>query len=194
MNQFRLLASPWWVNLLILIPVIAFLIFRRNRLALTARQLLTAAIFGIAFGFVEASVVDYLRAALGYLPGYMGTLTDVIRHSAGLTYRQMQTLGNLPPSLFTIEYSREAATMVMLVTLALLSARRARERWAMFLWVFAIWDLFYYAGLWITTRWPQALTTPDVLFLIPVPWLAQVWFAYLVSVLTIAAVVVNIER
>ena len=84
--------------------------------------------------------------------------------------------------------------MIMLATLALLSATRARERWALFLWVFAWWDLFYYAGLWVIARWPQGLTTPDVLFLIPVPWLAQVWFAYLVSVLTIAAVLCNITR
>lgn len=194
MSQFKLFAEPWWVNLLIVIPLIAFLAFRRHRLAITKRRLFVAALFAVAFGFVEASAVAYLRATLGYLPGYLGTLADVARQSASVPSAQMQTLGNLPPSLHAIEYLREAATMVMLATLALLSARRARERWALFLWVFAWWDLFYYAGLWFITRWPQGLTTPDVLFLIPVSWLAQVWFAYLVSALTIAAILCNITR
>lgn len=192
MSHFKLLATPWWVNLLILMPLVAFAAFRRHRLAITRRRLLIAALFGVAFGFVEAAVIVYLRAALGLLPGYLGTLADVARQAASAPAAQIQTLGNLPRSLLAVETLREAATMVMLVTLALLSAARARERWAMFLWVFAWWDLCYYAGLWLTTRWPEALTTPDVLFLIPVPWLAQVWFAYLVSALTIAAVVCNI--
>jgi len=39
-----------------------------------------------------------------------------------------------------------------------------------------------------------ALTTPDVLFLIPMPWLAQVWVAFLVSGLTIVAVMLNVKR
>ncbi|MDA8107983.1 MAG: hypothetical protein M0015_05050 [Betaproteobacteria bacterium] len=194
MSAFKLFATPWWVNLLALVPVIAFLAFRRRGLALSGSQLLIATLFGVAFGFVEAAAVVYLRAALGYLPGYMGTLADLIRQSSAAAYRQAQTLGNLPRGLLAIEVAREAATIVMLATLALLCAKRARERWAMFLWVFAIWDLSYYAGLWLTTRWPEALTTPDVLFLIPVPWLAQVWLAYLTSGLTIAAVLCSVRR
>jgi hypothetical protein len=45
--------------------------------------------------------------------------------------------------------------------------------------------------LWATVRWPYSLLAPDILFLIPVPWVAQVWFPLLVSVLSIAAVVVG---
>jgi len=42
-----------------------------------------------------------------------------------------------------------------------------------FLWAFAIWDIFYYAALWATVRWPLSLRDPDILFLIPVPWLPR---------------------
>jgi len=79
--------------------------------------------------------------------------------------------------------------MIMLLSVALLAADSLRERCAVFLWAFAIWDIFYYAGLWATVRWPSSLLTPDVLFLIPVPWVAQVWFPLLVSALTMIAVV-----
>jgi hypothetical protein len=51
-----------------------------------------------------------------------------------------------------------------------------------------LWDISYYAGLWATIRWPTSLTQFDVLFLIPVPWVAQVWFPLLVSVLALIAV------
>jgi hypothetical protein len=76
----------------------------------------------------------------------------------------------------------------MLVSVALLSGPRFRERGASFLWVFAIWDIAYYAGLWVTVRWPSSLKDLDVLFLIPVPWISQVWFPLLVSALTLLAV------
>jgi hypothetical protein len=78
--------------------------------------------------------------------------------------------------------------MLMLLAVAMLAARAVRERWAMFLWCFAIWDAAYYAGLWTTIRWPQSLATPDVLFLIPVPWIAQVWFPLLIDAAVVGAV------
>jgi hypothetical protein len=186
MEKFQLWAQPSWVNLLILIPVIAFLSSWRKPLLLSWRRLIIITVFATGFGFVEAAVVVYLRAAVGLLPGYMGTLAD-LQH-ASETYQQSKAIVQFPQSLLTIEVCREAATLIMLVSFALLAAPRARERWLAFLWAFAVWDITYYAGLWATVRWPASLTDLDVLFLIPVPWLAQVWFPVLVSGLTLGAV------
>lgn len=187
MPRFELLASPWWVNLLVLIPFLAFVMWRRKGLVLAGWQLFYSGLFAIAFGFVEAVVVVYLRAAGGLLPGYHGTLDDVVRQAPDLN-AQMQLAAQMPRSLMTIEPVREGATILMLVAVALLVGRTQRERWAMFLWVFAFWDIMYYVGLWATIRWPQSLTTPDVLFLVPVPWTSQVWYPVLVSSLSILAV------
>nr|UXE46230.1 hypothetical protein Hi04_10k_c962_00006 [uncultured bacterium] len=181
----QLFAQPWWVNLLIVIPIAVAWFWRGRPLDTSLSQLGWAAAFAGGFGFVEAAVVVYLRAASGLLPGYQGTLAEVARF-AGATYRQDQVA--LPPSLLTVEVFREAATMVMLLAVAMVAARIARERWAVFLWCFAIWDAAYYAGLWATIRWPQSLTTRDVLFLIPVPWIAQVWFPLLIDAAVVAAV------
>jgi hypothetical protein len=104
------------------------------------------------------------------------------------TYQQAASLARFPPSLLTIELAREAATMLMLASIAWLAAATARERWASFLWAFAIWDIAYYAGLWATVRWPTSLKETDILFLIPVPWVAQVWYPLAVSALTLFAV------
>ncbi len=188
MNEFALFAQPWWVNLFILVPFVAYSWWRNKGLTVTIWTLVITAVFGIAFGFVEAAVVVYLRAAVGLFPGYGGTLTDVARLSSGV-YQNVQLLGELPESLLTVEVFREAATMVMLLSVAFLAANSLRERCALFVWSFAAWDIFYYVGLWLSVRWPPSLLTPDVLFLFPVPWVAQVWFPILVSALTMIAVV-----
>lgn len=183
----RLIAEPWWVNLLVLVPPFAYFRWKRKGLALGARQLLTSGLFAAAFGLVEAVVVVYLRAAVGLLPGYQGALSDVIRRS-GEFYQQSQAINQFPQSLLTLEVFREAATIVMLGSVALLTAAKLRSRAAVFLWTFAIWDITYYAALWATVRWPLSLRDPDVLFLIPRPWISPVWYPLLVSALAILAV------
>jgi hypothetical protein len=185
--KFTLFPQPWWVSLLILVPLAGYLGWRRKGLALTWNRLLVGALFAAGFGFVEAAVVVYLRAAIGLLPGYAGTLADVARNSSQF-YQQSESVAQIPRSLLTVEVFREVATVVMLVTMALLSASRLRERWAMFVWMFAIWDGTYFLWLWATIRWPNSVLAPDVLFLIPVPWIAQVWFPLLISLLSVLAV------
>ena len=175
-NTFRALATPLGVNLLILAPLVSFYFWRRTGLALSRGTLGLAAAFGVAFGFVEAAVVVYLRSAIGLVP--LGNVKYPL------------PLQDIPHQLLAIEVAREAATIVMLVSLAFLVARRARERWAMFLYVFALWDIAYYAGLWVTIGWPGSLLADDILFLIPVPWISNVWYPLLVSGLSVAAVLV----
>jgi len=193
MQHFQALAQPWWVNLLALIPFIAWAVWGGKRLVVSGRQLILLAVFASAFGFVESAVVIYLRAATGLLPGYRGTLSDV-RQSSADSYKQEESFSEFPESLLNIEVLREAATMVMLTTVALLAGIGIRERCAIFLWTFAVWDITYYAGLWVTVRWPSSLKDLDVLFLIPVPWVSQVWFPILISVLTLVAVLAVWKR
>jgi len=182
-----LVAQPWWVNLLVLVPPLAWFSWRRGGVPVSVRQLVISGVFAASFGFMEAVVVVYLRAAVGLLPGYQGTLSDVIRMS-GDFYRQSQAISQFPRSLLTLEVLREAATILMLLSVALLTSATSRARAAVFLWTFAIWDIVYYAALWVTVRWPLSLRDPDILFLIPVPWLSPVWFPLLVSALALAAV------
>jgi hypothetical protein len=187
MGQFQLLAQPPWVSLFVFIPLGLFIGWRRRGLQIPGPQVLFATLFALAFGFVEAAVVVYLRAATGLLPGYAGPITEVQRLAKG-TALNLPDITQLPQSLLTVEVLREGATILMLVSIAMLAATRARERSAIFLWTFALWDISYYAGLWATIRWPTSLTDLDVLFLIPVPWVSQVWFPLLVSVLTLMTV------
>jgi hypothetical protein len=132
------------------------------------------ALFGIAMAHLEGVVVVYLRKALG-IPDMESNKVSVEK---------------FPKRYLNIEMTREAATIIMLVAIAYLVGTTWLERGIFFLWTFAFWDLFYYLSLYILIKWPPTLNTIDVLFLIPVPWIAPVWFPIGVSSLTIISIVV----
>jgi len=127
------------------------------------------ALFGIAFGHVEGVVVYYLRLATG--------ITHINSNKI--------ILSEIPRELKVIELTREAATIIMLIVIAVLISSTFFEGFINFLWCFAFWDLAYYGSLYLTSRWPGFLEEIDVLFLIPRPWIAPVWMPIFVSSLTI---------
>jgi hypothetical protein len=135
-------------------------------------KLLLLAVFGIAMAHLEGVVVVYLRKALGMLD----------------SESNKESIEKIAPSYLKIEITREAATIIMLVVIAYLVGSSWLERGIFFLWTFAFWDLFYYLSLYILIKWPPTLKTIDVLFLIPKPWIAPVWFPIGVSSVTIAVI------
>lgn len=191
MNNSVIFSSPIWVNSAILIPFLLFLYWRKHRLSITRHTLLLAAIFGISFAFIESSVVIYLRASSGLLPGYEETLVDIWNKAIDVSYNQQILASELPISLLTIEFFREIGTAVMIISVAFLASKKLREGVAIAFWIASLWDIFYYVWFYLLVRWPQSLTTQDIFFLIPEPWFGQVWFPILVSGLTMLAVFLN---
>ncbi len=135
-------------------------------------KLTLLAIFGIAMAHFEGVVVVYLRKAFGMLD----------------SDSNKESLKSFPERYLRIEMTREAATIIMLVAIALLTGTTWIEKGIFFLWTFAFWDLFYYLSLYILIKWPPNFKTIDVLFLIPKPWIAPVWFPIGVSSLTIIGI------
>jgi len=122
---------------------------------ITNSQLLWLAVFGIAMGLLEAIVVVYLRDL--YFPG-------------GFRF----PLQFIPERMLRTEMLRELSTIVILAALAAVASKTFILRFAVFLFTFGIWDLFYYVFLKLLLDWPQSFFTWDVLFLIPLTWLAPV--------------------
>jgi hypothetical protein len=137
-------------------------------------KLILLAVFGIAMAHLEGVVVVYLRKALGMLD----------------SESNKESIGKIPDRFLNIEMTREAATIVMLVVIAYLTGGSWVEKGIYFLWTFAFWDLFYYLSLYILIKWPPTFNTIDVLFLIPKPWIAPVWFPIGVSSFTIIVIAV----
>ena len=132
------------------------------------------AIFGIAMAHLEGVVVVYLRKALDY-------------NEKGSNINFLQ---RFPKKFLLIERTREAATIIMLAVLAVLVGNSLFDMIIVFLWTFAFWDLFYYVSLYVLIKWPNSLKTIDILFLIPVPWIAPVWFPISISTLTILSIMI----
>lgn len=123
--------------------------------------LLPLTIFAASFGFEEAAIVLYLRR---------------IAFPHGFFAGAAPSLQAMPAGVFHLELAREVSTMVTLLVLAWLCARTTHVRWRAFLFAFGLWDLAYYAWLYMLSGFPT-LSSDDVLFLLPVPWVAPVWVA-----------------
>jgi hypothetical protein len=131
------------------------------------RRLAALFAFAVAMAFVEAAVVVYLRE-----------LFPLAQWTATVPFS---------PLVYRTEVIREAATIVMLLAVSYLSFERVALKCAAFFWIFAIWDLGYYAFLKLLLNWPASLATKDVLFLIPHPWVAPVWVPLAVWTVALAA-------
>lgn len=127
------------------------------------KTLIWVTIFSIAMGMLESAVVIYLRE-LYYPNGFDFPLTPM-NGIVALT-----------------EILREAATLVMLLSVGILQGRTNTEKFAYFIYSFAVWDLFYYVFLKVLIKWPESFFTWDILFLLPTTWVGPVFTPVLLSV------------
>lgn len=123
------------------------------------RKLFWLTLFAIAMANVEAVVVVYLRTV--YYPDDPTALFPL----SFLSERDLW-----------IEMTREVATLLMILAVAALAGKRFIATFATFVYVFGVWDVFYYAWLKLMIGWPTTWSEWDVLFLIPWPWLGP-WIA-----------------
>lgn len=142
------------------------------------RMFILTGLFAMAMGFLEAIVVVYLREL--YYPN-------------GFSF----PLQTMPASILTLELMREICTLVMLLAIALIAGKNKLQKFAWFIYCFAVWDIFYYLGLKMFLNWPPSLMTWDLLFLIPVAWVGPVLAPVICSltmILLAACIVVLHEK
>jgi hypothetical protein len=115
------------------------------------RWLLVVA-FATGMAWVEAASVYYLRVMVDRIEPYQPSPLPIS--------------GNLG----SVELVREAATLVMLLTLGMLAGRRWSTRLGYTAIAFGVWDILYYVFLRMISDWPRSLFDWDILFLLPLPW------------------------
>ena len=118
-------------------------------------RVVNATVYAIAMAYLESAIVVYLRR-LYYPQGFAFPLVII----------------DIPTLL--LELGREAATIVMLATVGIAAGRTKVGKFAYFLLLFGVWDIWYYIWLKVFVDWPASLLAWDVLFLIPVPWVGPV--------------------
>jgi multisubunit Na+/H+ antiporter MnhG subunit len=124
-------------------------------------------LYALAMAWVEAAAVLYLRSLVNRLEPYQ---PDPFPISGGMAQ---------------IEEIREAATLVMLLTVGILAGRTRRSRLGYATIAFGTWDIFYYVFLKLMCGWPHSVMDWDILFLIPLPWWGPVLAPVLIAVLLI---------
>ncbi len=142
--------------------------------------------FGVAFGFVEAAVVYYLRRLIYFHQTYPLSRYKVLLNLGFITFVSPAHTVFVDRRVADVEVVREAATLVMLLCVAYLAGRDGRSRLGAFLVAFSCWDLAYYLFLRVVDDWPKSLMTRDVYFLIPVTWIGPVITPILISLALLA--------
>jgi hypothetical protein len=131
-------------------------------------------LFGLGFGYVEAACVVYLRHIYDPIRRELhperksGDLFPMI------TTEELRGQGLEVEKLLLVELGREAATLIMLASVAAAVAGNRREWFAGFCAGFGVWDLAFYLFLKVILGWPESLLTWDILFLLPLPWVGPV--------------------
>jgi len=131
------------------------------------RRWLTVFIFAAAMAWVESAVVYYLRTMVNRIEPHQPNPLPLI--------------GGLGPA----ELVREAATMVMLLTVGILAGKNFRPRLGFAAIAFGVWDILYYVFLKVMCGWPHSLLDWDILFLIPLPWWGPVIAPVSIAILMI---------
>jgi len=130
--------------------------------------------FAIAFAWVEAAIVVYLREI--YFEGsFYFPLVLEWEDGKLVVDRLMQ-----------IEFGREIATILMLAAVGFISGKNALQKFCFFMIAFGVWDIFYYIWLRVMAEWPESIMTWDLLFFVPLPWVGPAITPLLIA-LTMAA-------
>ena len=109
-------------------------------------------VFAIAMAWVESAVVFYLRTMVNRIQPHQQNPLPMF---GGFGFAEMV---------------REAATLIMLLTVGMLAGRNWRTRLGYAAIAFGVWDIFYYVFLKVICGWPHSLLDWDILFLLPLPW------------------------
>jgi len=139
-----------------------------------AKNLSWVGLYAGAMAYVESAVVVYLRRLYG--------IADLMRD-----------VPPFDPQVARIELGRELATLIMLLAVDWAAGKRFQARLWFTIFAFGLWDISYYVWLKVFVNWPKSLLTPDILFLVPLPWwgpvIAPVLIALLMTIGGILAVI-----
>lgn len=128
-------------------------------------------LFAISMGFFEGAVVVYLREL--YYP-------------TGFSFPLIPTDSNIAIT----ELIREFASLIMLLSVGIIAGKNLSQKFAWFIYSFAVWDIIYYVFLWLILSWPESLLTWDILFLLPVTWTGPVIAPIILSLLMILLAII----
>ena len=130
-------------------------------------------LFAVAMAYVESAVVVYIRRIYG--------ISDLLLD-----------IPPFDPVIAPIEIGRELATLVMLLAVGWAVGKSLQSRLGYTFIIFGVWDIFYYIWLRLFIGWPNSLISPDLLFLIPLPWWGPVIAPVLIACLMVGGGILTV--
>ena len=138
-----------------------------TRLGRERSRWLIVVAFAIGMAWVEAASVYYLRVITNRIDPYQQNPLPI--HGV----------------LGAVELVREAATLLMLLTIGMLAGRTWHKRLGYTSIAFGVWDILYYVFLRMMSGWPRSVFDWDILFLLPLPWWGPVLAPVSIAVLMV---------
>ena len=129
--------------------------------------------FAIAMAYVESATVVFIRRIYG--------ISDLLLD-----------IPPFDPVLAPIEVGRELATLIMLLAVGCAVGKSLQSRLSYTFIIFGVWDIFYYIWLRLFIGWPISLFSPDILFLIPLPWWGPVIAPVLIACLMVVGGILTV--
>ncbi|MBI2598609.1 hypothetical protein HYW40_00060 [Candidatus Curtissbacteria bacterium] len=159
------------------------------------QSIIKVVVFAVAFAFVEAAVVIYLRRLFALNQASVSQ-DQILFLIPGIAFLEPRFAVKIitDTAILNIERLREAATLIMLASVAALAAKNLKQKIAFFLLMFGVWDIFYYIFLKLTIGWPKSLLDLDTFFLLPTPWVGPVIAPISISLLIIAASILYLVK
>jgi len=131
------------------------------------KKIFSVILLAISFAYIESSVVVYLREIF-YPEGFYFPLKVLLNNK-----------------IFFVELFREIATLILIFSVSFILGENLNARFGYFLFVFGLWDIFYYIFLSLTISWPSSVFDWDILFLIPWAWVSPVLAPVICSILMV---------
>ncbi len=126
----------------------------------------------VALGYLDAVTTFALRGTLEVGPEGVDLPRGDLARAA---------VEAMPARLIALEQTRQAATVLLLITVAFVAGRNALQQWGTFFFALGGWTVFRYVAIRTITDWPASLTSADAIVVLPRPVYAPVWLPVVVA-------------
>lgn len=141
--------------------------------------LIAVAALCIAVGYIDAVATFYVRGML-----------QVAQEGGGFAQAVTEAM---PPRIVALEQTRQAATALVLIALAVVAGRNLQQQFGTAFYALGGWIVFRYVAIRTITDWPTAMTDTDTVLYLPHAVYAPVWMPIVIGLGT-AAIGVTLIR
>jgi hypothetical protein len=141
--------------------------------------LIAIAALCIAIGYVDAVATFYVRGML-----------EVSQEGGNFAQAVTEAM---PPRIVALEQTRQAATVLVLVAMAIVAGRNLQQQFGTAFYALGGWIVLRYAAIRTITDWPAGLADIDTVLYLPHAVYAPVWMPIVIG-LGVAAIGVTLIR